>query len=209
MSDLELLETVVVGRLYTNCYILGDGSSIIVIDPGGEEGLLSERIDSYSPEEISLVATHCHFDHIKAARVLQEKYGCSAFIHTGEEGFLRASVDLSEQLFGETLELPDFTFLSGNKCCSGRLDVMHAPGHTPGSIILTSGDMMFTGDTLFRDSIGRTDFFGSDDSMRRTLSILYRISSEFRLYPGHGEETTLSREKRMNRIFLAYAGVEP
>lgn len=209
MSDAELIGTHVVGNLYTNCYFLASDDSLLVIDPGGDPEELSKLIQDSGYGEVNLVATHCHFDHILAAAQLQEDLNCKLYIDRRERDYLKESVKLSEELFGTSFELPQCTFFTGQSDFPLPLKVIETPGHTPGSCIFLSGDKMFTGDTLFRDSIGRTDFFGSDEKMKESLNFLYNMQDEFTVFPGHGSKTTLSREKNENAIFRIYAGIKP
>lgn len=208
MSDTELLEAAVVGRLYTNCYFLKSGDHLAVIDPGGDARLISEKIDHYGCRDVSLIATHCHFDHILAAHELQEKHGCEFFIHRKEKEYLEPSVALSLRFFDTALEIPDCTFVSKEGDLPIGLEFIETPGHTPGSICVISGNMMFTGDTLFNGSIGRTDFFGSQDDMKASLRNLYLNETDYSLYPGHGPQSTLNSERKNNHIFRTFAGVE-
>lgn len=203
-----LIDTVVVGNLYTNCYFLDLGGSLLIIDPGGEPDLLAEKIRRIDHEDLHLIATHCHFDHILAARSLQDEFNCELLMHRNEKDFLQPSAVLSEQLFGTSPDMPECTFIDGSPLFDGMIQVIETPGHTPGSISLVSGDMMFTGDTLFRDSIGRTDFFGSEESMMKSLKAMYQMDRNYRLFTGHGESTTLDREKQNNMIFRLFAGVD-
>lgn len=208
MSDARLLETAVVGNIYTNCYFLELGQTLIVIDPGGEPEILAEKIRKVKHDEMFLIATHCHFDHILAAAELQDQFGCRLLMHRNEKDVLGQAAELSKELFGISPEIPDCTYIGGGDLFDGVINVIETPGHTPGSVTLTTGDMMFTGDTLFRDSIGRTDFLGSYPVMKETLSSMFHMEEDYRVYPGHGDSTTLAREKKNNLLFRNFSGMD-
>lgn len=209
MSDGARVRTEVVGDLYTNCYFLSCGDDLLVIDPGGDPEKLISVIRDIDPVSVKLIATHCHFDHILAARDIQDAFRCVFMIHRDEEKYMSASAELAEEMFGVQMELPDSTFIKGGGIPLGEseINVIETPGHTPGSICLSIGSKMFTGDTLFRDSIGRTDFFGSMESMRRSLHMLFSIETDCEIYPGHGDSSTLFREKKQNLLFREFSEV--
>lgn len=207
MSESLIIRKEVVGPLFTNCYILKSGDDLLVIDPGGDPEKIIGSINKLGFSKIELMATHCHFDHIFAAKALQDEFGCNFKLHKREEEYMVPSAQLARKWFKGEVDLPDTKFIDEGSFELGdkRIEIILTPGHTPGSITMTVEDKMFTGDTLFRDSIGRMDIFGSEQDMQRSLRLLYDIKTDYVVYPGHGEETTLKREKEHNFLFSEFA----
>jgi hydroxyacylglutathione hydrolase len=193
------IETFTVGMLQTNCYVASDPQSreAIIIDPGldfsGEAQPIIEYIEHSKLKVKYIVNTHGHDDHTKGNRLLQQKYGVPLCIHGLDAVFLEDNAsgnvmlqDGSEIKFG-----------------AETLTVFHTPGHTPGSICLLNGEVMFSGDTLFAFSIGRTDFAeGSPRDMKRSLQKIKQLPDNLVVYPGHGEATVLGEEKRVNPFLV-------
>ena len=162
------------------------------------------RLEMMQLEPLAILLTHGHYDHIAGVEQVREKYQIPVYVHSLDANMLtdsRANLGdwLSTQPFqpvqewktvedGDTLQFGDNTFT-----------VIHTPGHTPGSVCLQSGDVLYTGDTLFRMSRGRTDFpGGSDAQMLESFRKLKALDGDFRVLPGHNEESTLSFEKEHN-----------
>lgn len=194
-----------VGMLQTNCYILSsDRKNALLIDPGAEP----ERILAYCQKEgISirmLVFTHGHFDHIGAASVLKEATGAQTILPAAdEELFLdpRKNGSFFTSFAGYTPQTPDRLYGEGDviELDDIRLTAMHTPGHTRGSSVLVGEDVLFTGDTLFAGSAGRTDLYGGDGrALMDSLSRIALLEGDFLLLSGHGEQSTLAREKMTN-----------
>ena len=189
------IHTLILGPLQTNCYIVHEenASSCVVVDP------------AYSPEKIldftaaqglkieGIFLTHGHFDHVGAVKEIHAATGCKVYLHT-------ADLVLPEKLTagplfythsygeGDTLNLAGLT-----------IDVIHTPGHTPGSVCLLCEDAMFAGDTLFARACGRTDLPGGDmEAMTASLKRLASFGKDYRVFPGHNSATTLALEKEYN-----------
>ena len=196
-----------VGPLACNCYIVGDPATkeAIVIDPGGDAELIERDLESAGLTVTALVATHAHFDHVLAAEVLREKTGAPFYLHHDDKPVLEWLQASGQMFLG--LELPpppdvDTTPDEGDLLVAGavRLEVLHTPGHSPGSISLAAPGSLFAGDTLFAGSVGRTDLPGGDT---RTLvdavkNKLFSFDDDVVVYPGHGPATTVGEEKRTN-----------
>ena len=188
----------VLGMLSTNCYIVHcrKTKAAIVIDPGFDHASEAEQILNYVDEEgLSVkfvVDTHGHEDHVGGNRLIKQKYHAPVCIHKCDAGVIDlgddmgpANVILNE---GDILEFGD-----------AELKVMHTPGHSPGSICLLGEKLIFTGDTLIAEGIGRTDFAGgSDRNMRLSLGRLRCLPEGLVVYPGHGPATTIGEEKQFN-----------
>ena len=199
-----LIKTLPVGYLDTNCYVVTDEGSrkCAIIDPGAESNTILEYIESnrLAPEAIFL--THGHFDHCMALPNVSEAVGAPIYINRkdanteGRRDQHKLDFDGELSWYGE-----------GDVIMVGALEfsVMETPGHSSGSVTLKCEDALFTGDTLFRDSCGRTDL--GDGSMEVLLASLKRLSDlegDFEVYPGHAESTTLGRERSFN-YYIRYA----
>lgn len=197
-----LIETFTVGMLSTNCYVVSSEKSkeAIVIDPGLDSPFEAQQIFDYIAKEklrIRLILnTHGHQDHISGDAMFQQKYNVPIYIH---------KYDVSSMGELETSKSPALVLLEDGsliKFGDESLTVMLTPGHTPGSICLAGEKLVFTGDTLFNEGIGRTDFpGGSMRDMRISLQKLVRLPDYFLIYPGHGPASIIAEEKR-NNLFL-------
>jgi glyoxylase-like metal-dependent hydrolase (beta-lactamase superfamily II) len=209
-----ILETVVVGPFQCNCYVLGDETTreAVVIDPGDDLQSIQEVIKKHKLSVKSILHTHAHLDHIGATRKLQEATGARVSLHK-EDDFLFKMLPAQAALLGLRPGLPahiDEFVGDGEGITAGsiRLGMIHTPGHTPGSLTFhradSTGDLLFTGDTLFLGSIGRTDLWGGsfDDIMRSIKNRLLSLEDETVVYPGHGPATTLGRERRTNPFIV-------
>ncbi len=197
--------TVVTGMLGENAYIVfeeGTGKAA-VIDPGDDAAYIAAELDKNALKLTDILLTHGHYDHIGAAEALRKKYGAGIAVHMADAEML-TDVDKNVPITGADtgLSSPADKLLSdGEKLMAAGLEflVMHTPGHTPGSVCYLVGDALFSGDTLFCGSIGRTDFpGGSWDDMHSSLRMLNHLEEDYRVFPGHGESSTLDQEKMEN-----------
>ena len=196
------------GDLETNCFIVddGEGGPAIVIDPAGEPARL---IASIADQPVcAVVLTHGHFDHLGAVNEVLDATGAPLLVHELDAGrIISSAADAnSGAIFGYTVEAPpaDRTLTEGDEVAAGtlRFEVMHTPGHTPGSICLLAPGHVFSGDTLFAGSIGRTDFPGGDmRAMRSSITRLSCLPDDTIVHPGHGPESTIGRERAVNPFF--------
>ena len=201
-----ILEALVVGPLQVNCFIVGCESSkeALVIDPGEEGERILSHLAVHGLQLKMIINTHGHFDHVGANRLLMEKSGAQLLIHSADAPLLPLA-KLHGQKYGLDVQVspPPNQLLQGNeKLTVGTLaiQVIATPGHTAGGISLLIGEHLFSGDTLFADSVGRTDLPGGDHktlvaSIRKGLFILPEATI---VHPGHGPDTTIGREKRLN-----------
>lgn len=194
------------GPLETNCWIVddGEGGAAVVIDPADEP---QEILEALSGAEVAaVVLTHGHFDHIAAVAEIVRTTGAPLAVHEADAAGITSAAGSGGALFGFDVCAPpaDRLLDDGDVVEVGRerLAVLHTPGHTPGSICLLGEGHLFSGDTLFAGSIGRTDFAGGDmASMRRSIGLLASLPDEVLVHPGHGPETTIGRERRVNPFF--------
>jgi glyoxylase-like metal-dependent hydrolase (beta-lactamase superfamily II) len=211
---LRIFEHMVVGDLSCNCYLVGDPATrqAMVLDPGDDGGRIEEAISRHGLTVVAIVATHAHFDHILAAEVLREATGAPFYLHLGDVDLLQWLPASLEMFLGVVNPPPapevDTRLNDGDEINLGEhsLQVIHTPGHSPGSICLLTGTesdgMLFSGDTLFAMSVGRADLPGGDpdalvSSIRRRIFPL----SDMPVHPGHGPATTIDRE-RVNNPFV-------
>ena len=187
------LHRLTVGPLQTNCYLVADESgACAVIDPGDEP----EKILTYAREHglriCAVLLTHGHFDHIGGVRAIAQATACPVWMHE-KDLTLRTAMTVAAPYY------TDF-YTEGDEVAVGSLRflVMETPGHTPGSVCLLCENTLFTGDTLFAGSCGRTDLGGNAQDMRRSLARLAAIRENYTVCPGHGAGSTLEAERAGN-----------
>lgn len=197
------VERVVVGPIRTNCWLVGDDASgpLLVIDPGAEDERVLATIAGRPVAAI--VLTHGHFDHAGAVRALVAATGAPFAIHAADAGRVTSALENGSVSFGvpASAPAPDRLLTEGDCVRAGELDftVLHLPGHTPGGVALLGGGHLFSGDTLFAGTMGRTDLPGGDSAaMRASAARLVTLPPDTRVHPGHGRETTIERELRVN-----------
>lgn len=203
-------ERLVLGPLETNCWLISDGQGgpIVVIDPADNPERILAAIDG--TPVAAVVLTHGHFDHIGAVREVLEATGARLMVHVDDAEALSSPQGTGGAQFGfvRTAPAPDRLLSAGDVILAGdlRLLVLHTPGHTPGGICLlahgsaSEPDQLFSGDTLFAGSVGRTDFEGGDatelaHSLAREIAPL---PGETIVHPGHGPDSTIERERWLN-----------
>ena len=201
-----LLETLPVGPFQANCYVLGDEQSKkgIVIDPGAEFTKIWDRISKHNLHVEKVILTHAHGDHIGAVSELLEKTQAELLLHQEDYSMLTNPLKNDSANYGFPVSVNgEAKFITEGEvveCGDIKLKVIHTPGHTPGGICLLGDKILFTGDTLFYGSIGRTDFPGS--SLQKLLHSLgdkiLPLDDDVKIYPGHGPSSTLGWEKQYN-----------
>lgn len=192
-----LIKDIQVGQLETNAYIVTDESTLecVVIDPGDESGTILNYLEEHKLKCRYIFLTHGHYDHTTAALTISEETGAPIYIHRK---------DVSDNPHDPYTYTPrdEISYYSeGDRFTIGTLTftVLETPGHSPGSISLVCGEALFSGDTLFRDSAGRTDLPGGDmPTLLLSLKKLYELPGEYEVYPGHLDSSTLDRERRFN-----------
>ena len=197
-----------VGELMTNCYIVWDENTknAAVIDPGDDGAYLADCLKKLGLTLKYILLTHGHFDHIGGVDELRQVCGSKPEVYISEsdlglEAVFHESVALDPKTVktwkeGDTVTLDSITF-----------QVIATPGHTPGSVCLIAGDVIFSGDTLFQGSCGRTDFpGGSWGQMSASLKRLYELPGDYTVLSGHTGSTTLERERKTNMFMISAVG---
>ncbi|MGI5979396.1 MAG: MBL fold metallo-hydrolase [Oscillospiraceae bacterium] len=198
------IKRLILGEFYTNCYILqgAEAGRCVLIDPadGGPE--ICRTLEEIGTVPEAVLLTHGHFDHILAVPYLQERWPeLPVYCHP-----LDCPRETTEKYGGRVYPTVSafrnlIHYRDGDEISVGgvRVKVISTPGHTPGSVSLAVEDAIFTGDTLFKGSIGRTDFEGGNDrDMERSLACLAALEGDYRVFPGHDETTTLNTERAYN-----------
>ena len=186
----------VLGDYQTNCFAIRhheNTQSCCLIDPGYRPDLLLRYLKQENLTLEAILLTHGHFDHVGAVRELAAETDCKVYIHAAEAA-MPPMLTGGKLYYTDTYDEGDTLHLSGLD-----ISVIHTPGHTPGSVCLMVGSSMFSGDTLFAGSCGRTDLPGGDwKTIRESLGRLASLEGDFTVFPGHGESTTLALEKQYN-----------
>jgi len=205
------IQTIPVGELEANCHIVSDGKgNAVLIDPGADASELAYTLTSLRLKPLAMLLTHSHFDHFGAAAALMQQFSLPLYVHELDEPALHSVRASGAQSCGFGDQFRDLagdirTFTDGETLSfSDELvfTVMHTPGHSPGgSCFLLGSDKIFTGDTLFRNAVGRIDLPGGNlQNMRESLRKLGALPGDRTVYCGHYENTTLEHE----RMFSPY-----
>jgi len=188
-----------VGPLMSNAYLLCDGPECIIVDPGGDPDEIIRAVRGRAVRFV--IATHMHFDHVWAARDLVERTGAGFLVHRLDWLARDRLLSMAEELGFRSPDPPDSaTFVEDGQEVRRGLRVMHAPGHTPGSICLIGDGFILTGDALFLGSVGRTDIPLSDPAaLKSSICRIYReVPPDYEVLPGHGPPTTVGAEAAGN-----------
>ena len=192
------------GMLASNCYIIGKDGEGVVIDPGADAMEIVNAINEMKLKIKYIILTHAHIDHIISVDELRESLGAKVLLHENEARALSNPFYNGSGLFGlkKVFKEADSVLKDGDSLEVGgmKLEIIHTPGHTSGGICIKTGDKIFTGDTLFMMSIGRTDLGDGDqdqlmDSIKNKLMVL---ADDLKVYPGHGTSTTIGYERENN-----------
>ena len=213
------IECVVVGPIHCNCYILSDTVSrkAYLIDPGAESKELSTYLEQSGLELQGMLITHSHIDHIGGIEDVSAQFPVPVYYHPGDKplyddvmGQARLFGLMPAQLQAKQPKAQPQSVEDGQRLPmeGGTIEIVHTPGHTPGSICfrtLGEQEVVFSGDTLFDGSIGRTDLWGGsfEQIIRSIKERLMVLDDKVKVLPGHGEHTTIGAERRFNPFLIS------
>lgn len=206
INGLRILSETV-GIVQTNCYIVGmvNKDGCIIIDPGGEEDAILRIVDQSGYRVEGILLTHGHFDHILGIEGIRKRYGAKVYAHEEEKELLGKKEWNSSTITGSPYEcVPDILLQDGEVVTLAGIGitVLHTPGHTKGGVCyhLKNYGVLFSGDTLFYESIGRTDLPTADGNqiLHSIKNKLLVLDEDTKVYPGHGEATLIGHEKTGN-----------
>lgn len=191
------------GMVRSNCYVIGDSGEAAVIDPGVESTEILKFTDAENLKIKYIILTHVHVDHILYVDELRLKTGGKVAAHEEDAKVLGDPWYNGSMLFGLNYSFnnADILLKDGDVLEIGnlKLEIIHTPGHTPGGICIKTGNLLFTGDTLFRETIGRCDLgSGNQEDMKKSLDKLMKMPPDTVIYPGHGTSSTIGYEKENN-----------
>ena len=189
------IRTLPLGAYQTNCYLVWDENSLacVVIDPGYQPEAVLAEVRRLNKEIAAIFLTHGHFDHVGAVRELAAETDCPVYLHEADLS-MPPQMTAGPLYYTNLYKEGDFVEAAGLS-----FKVLHTPGHTPGSVCLACENVMFSGDTLFWGSCGRTDLPGGNwGVIQQSLKRLATLSGDYDVYPGHGDATRLSFERKMN-----------
>lgn len=210
-----LIKTLQLGELNANCYIVVTAPNrCIAIDIGGNPRLLLEYLKMNSLKLTKILLTHGHFDHTGGVEEVRRATGAEVFVHETDSPMLESSALSLHSMISIMPFKPVMKYeIIRDNCIINEGDysfrVLHTPGHSHGSVcyICDEERVIFSGDTLFCCSVGRTDFPGSDPHyMIQSLETLYELEGNYKIYPGHNEFTDLDYERRNNPYMKSFRG---
>ena len=200
--EIKMIKT---GLLQENTYVISKDNYCLVIDPGAELNKINEYLNDKNLKTKAILLTHGHYDHIGAAKELSLIENCNIYASfyekeiiedpekNGSKRYTKKELTLDNVVYFKEeviLEIGDF-----------RAEVVFLPGHSPGSVGYIIGEAVFTGDTLFKGTYGRVDLYGgSKTDMKKSLNYLFTLTDSFKVFPGHGDITTIGEERRKYKL---------
>lgn len=210
-EEMEIIK-IPTGAIQENCYLVADKENLLIIDPGADGPIIIQEIEKLKAKPVAILLTHTHYDHIGAVDELRDYYNIPLYVSPLEADWLQDPImNLSglgrhDELENILVAPADFLFELKEYTLGGMtFDVVATPGHSIGSVSFIFDSFVISGDALFRGSIGRTDLpTGNLEQLLTSIKTeLFTLPDEFPVYPGHGESTTVEREKKSNPFFLA------
>lgn len=210
MNKLNILCIEDSSELCANTYICYKNGKGFIIDANSNAELIDKKVNELGIDIEAVLLTHGHFDHCMSAKHLQDK-GYKIYIHNEDSDKLNTHKNLALMLMIKFPYLNADFLLNGDETLTLggiSVNVLHTPGHSAGSVCYIIEDNIFTGDTLFKLSYGRTDFFDGDfKTLTKSIDKLFSLEGDYKLYTGHGESSTLNYERKNNVILLDSKGV--
>ncbi|HHT51147.1 MAG TPA: MBL fold metallo-hydrolase [Eubacteriaceae bacterium] len=203
-----ILEIIPVGLLAANCYIIGceDTNEGVVIDPGENGEKILSKIEELGLNIKYIILTHGHFDHIGAVNEVKNNTNGLVAIHSLDKEMVEDEKRSGNNRRSVAIDSYNVDLKDGDIITIGNLDlkIIHTPGHSPGGICIYTEDTVFTGDTLFAGSIGRTDFYkgNMEELLFSIKNKLFTLPNDTKVYPGHGPSSTILEEKNTNPFFI-------
>lgn len=208
------VQTLSLGPLGTNCYIVSHNGECLIFDPSGEPEKIIDYIETEQLTPKAILLTHAHFDHIGALQMIRDHYKLEVYMHENEQHWLEnPEMNRSAVYFGEAgairTQPPEKIIGEGPlRIGSFTMEVIHTPGHSPGSItfIFKEDAFIVSGDVLFHHGIGRTDLpDGSIEQLIHSITTkLYTLPEHFKVYAGHNVQTTIGHEQKENPYTLQF-----
>ena len=200
------IDAIMTGPFSVNCCIVSNNGDAVIVDPGGNAADIEAYISDNGLKPLAVVNTHGHFDHIGAISEITKRYGIPFYIHKDDEFLLSQGQKIVKMYGFGTMEnpVPDKYIEDGEVLTFGSITikVLHTPGHTPGGccLYIEGADSVLTGDTLFHESIGRSDFPYADGKQLTDsiMTKLFALDDNVKVYPGHGGFSTIGHEKQYN-----------
>lgn len=197
-----------VGDLRANCHVVINNNLAVLVDCGGRDTTLLNYLEENNLKVEAILLTHGHYDHFEGVSYMQDKYGCKVYISQKDCHMLTSPIDC----LARTLDYDNFYPIVNYETVSNgdtiqaiglNFEVLSTEGHTSGSVCYICQDCLFTGDTLFKHSMGRTDFpTGNYFDMQKSLKKLYNLNGDYMVYTGHNANTTLQEERKSNPYML-------
>jgi glyoxylase-like metal-dependent hydrolase (beta-lactamase superfamily II) len=204
------IDTLITGVFQTNTYFLTESDETLIIDPGDRLNKIEKFIRDKNYKPVGILCTHAHMDHVVTALPLMKKFSISVFLHELENLILDSLPVMCRQFHMPYYGRPDPVrwLKTGDRVQIGHFDLpfRHTPGHTPGGLSLLTDGGVFSGDTIFSGSVGRSDFPGGNAAAleQSIRTQIYTLEDDTILWPGHGPKTTVGHEKKFNPFVNAF-----
>lgn len=201
-----IIKKFVIGEIANNNYLLVENNEAILIDCTDIIPELDATLKEYNAELKSVLLTHGHFDHIKGVKNLQDKYNITVYLHEDDRELLEKTNEFMDMVMMPHINIPhiDIYIKDGDKIkfADKEIDVIHLPGHTQGGVGYKIDNTLFSGDTIFLGTVGRTDLPGGDyEQLKRSIQErIFTLDENIMIYTGHGAETSVGQEKRYNSM---------
>lgn len=197
------ITTFVLGLLSNNTYLVEneEEKTCFIVDPSTESNKITDYIDGNNLKLEGILLTHGHFDHIGGVACLKDKYGAKVYMHKMDIDFIDNPLDFGRKYprFDVDMTVNDGDIIT---LCNQKIKVIHTPGHSQGGVCYICDDVIFCGDTIFRDSYGRYDLRGGDFvTLQNSIQKIFDLRGDYILLCGHGPATELAYERAHNEIF--------